>query len=298
MTPQEAGIPGHESHNLRLETLIRLRWLAAIGQTATVLFVAWWLEFEFHLSLCLAVIACSVWLNIFLRLRFGASYRVSETAAVSLLAFDILQLALLLYLTGGLLNPFALLLIVPVIISATTQNYSRTIMLGMLAVGCVTVLAVFYQPLPWYPGVELAIPELFVVGMWISIVAGLIFTAIYAYRVADEGRKLSNALTATELVLQREQHLSTLDGLAAAAAHELGTPLATIALVSKEMSRELPAGSSLGEDARLLRSQADRCREILQTLTSLSGEGDLHIGELSLASLVDEIAEPPSRLRY
>ncbi len=116
--------------------------------------------------------------------------------------------------------------------------------------------------------------------MWFAIISSLSFTAIYAFRVADEARKLSDALTATELVLQREQHLSNLDGLAAAAAHELGTPLATIALVSKEMTRELEDGSALYEDAKLLRSQAERCREILQKLTSLSTEGDSHIGTM------------------
>lgn len=292
MIPVESHFNDHDALKLRLETLIRIRWLAIIGQFSAVIFIAYGMQFEFYISLCLAVIACSAWLNIFLRLRYRANFRVSENAAASLLAFDIFQLALLLYLTGGLRNPFSLLLIVPVIISATTQSYRQTLFLGALAVFSVSFLAFYFLPLPWYPGQHIEIPQLFVVGTWFAIVAGLVFTAIYAYRLANESRKLSNALMATEVILQREQYLSSLDGLAAAAAHELGTPLATIALVAKEMSYELPEDTPLGEDARLLRSQADRCRDILQKLTSLSGEGEDHIGTLSVASMVDEIVEP------
>ena len=292
MIPVEPYLRDNDVLKFRLETLTRIRWLAIIGQFSAVIFVAYVLQFQFYISLCLALIVCSAWLNIFLRMRYSANFRVSENAAVSLLAFDILQLALLLYLTGGLRNPFSLLLIVPVIISANTQSYRQTLLLGTLAVIAISILALYHLPLPWYRDQKLEIPQLFVVGTWFAIVAGLIFTAIYAYRLADESRKQSNALLATELILQREQFFSSLDGLAAAAAHELGTPLSTIALVSKEMIRELPKNSPLASDAQLLRSQAARCRDILQTLTSLSNEGDEHIGRLTLASLVDEIVEP------
>jgi len=281
-----------ETLKLRLETLIRIRWLAVLGQFSAVVFVAYVLKFEFYIILCLAIIALSVWLNIFLSLRYRANFRVSEKAAVSLLAFDILQLAVLLYLTGGLRNPFSLLLIVPVVVSATTLSYRQTLLLGTFAVFSLSLLAVFHQPLPWYPDQDLGIPLLFVAGTWIAIVAGMVFTAIYAYRLANENRLQSNALLATEVILQREQYLSSLDGLAAAAAHELGTPLSTIALVAKEMSLELPKDSPLAEDALLLRSQAARCRDILQKLTSLSDQGEFHLGYLSFASLVDEVVEP------
>lgn len=277
---------------LRLETLIRIRWLAIIGQTVAVLVVSFVLDYEFHLSLCLALIAASAWLNVFLRLRYRASFRLSENAAMALLSFDIIQLAVLLYLTGGLQNPFAILLIVPVVISAATQSMRQIIPLGALAVAVASLLVFFHLPLPWQEQSQLRIPLIYVAGMWVAIVSTLAFTAVYAYRVADEARKLSDALTAVELVLQREQHLSTLDGLAAAAAHELGTPLATIALVSKEMIRELPASSSMHDDAELLRSQAERCRQILQKLTSLPEEGDAHIGTLTVSSLLEEVVAP------
>lgn len=277
---------------LRLETLIRVRWLAIAGQTIAVLFVALVLGYEFYLSLCLALIAASAWLNVFLRLRYRASFRLTENAAMALLAYDILQLSLLLFLTGGLQNPFSVLLIVPVIISAATQTIREILPLSLLAIAAATLLVFFHLPLPWGAQADLAMPLIFVAGMWVAIVSTLAFTAVYAYRVADEARKLSDALTAVELVLQREQHLSNLDGLAAAAAHELGTPLATIALVSKEMLRELPPDSPMHEDAALLRGQAERCREILQKLASLSQEGDVHIGRLTVSSLLEEVVAP------
>ncbi len=292
MIPADSNFRDNEILKFRLETLIRIRWLAIVGQFLAVIFVAFVLKFEFYISLCLAVIACSAWLNIFLKMRYRSSFRVGENAAVSLLAFDILQLALLLYLTGGLRNPFSLLLIVPVIISAATQSYRQTLMLGTLTIFLVSFLALYHLPLPWFPNRQPDIPQLIVIGFWFAIVSGLVFTAIYAYRLANENRIQANALMATEVILQREHFLSSLDGLAAAAAHELGTPLATIALVAKEMSKELPEDTPLGQDARLMRSQAARCRDILQKLTSLPEEGEDHIGTMSIASLIDEVVEP------
>jgi len=282
----------NSDNRIRLETLINVRWIAVAGQTAAVLLVAFVLNFEFPLSMSLFAIACSAWLNIFLRLRFPLTHRLSTTTAIALLAYDILQLTLLLYLTGGLQNPFAFLLVVPVVISATIQSIFQTILLGGLVVLCASLLVFFRMPLPWEQPGLLEMPLLFVVGVWTAIVSSLMFTTVYVFRVADESRKLADALAATELVLQREQHLSTLDGLAAAAAHELGTPLATIALVSKEMMLELDENSPMMEDAQLLRSQAERCREILKKLSSLSEDGDTYIGRMSLPSLLEEVAAP------
>lgn len=283
---------GGPSHNLRLKTLINVRWLAVLGQSAAVFAVWQLLEFNFEPVFCFALISVSVFLNLFLKFRYPPNQRLSSRASAALLAYDVVQLAALLFLTGGLQNPFSFLLLVPVIISATALSNKYTLSLGLLAIFCTSFLAFFYLPLPWLDGVTLQLPNIYIGGMWIAVISSLSFTAIYAFRVADEARKLSDALTATELVLQREQHLSNLDGLAAAAAHELGTPLATIALVSKEMTRELEKGSPLYEDAALLRSQAERCRDILQKLTSLSTEGDRHIGTMPFTALMEEIAEP------
>lgn len=272
---------------IRVDTLIRLRWYAIVGQAGAVMVVAMGLGYEVPWSICLLLIAASAGLNILLTWRFKTSHRLEPNDAFTLLAFDIAQLGVLLWLTGGLRNPFAILLLAPVIVSATSLYERHTVGLGLLAIAVISLLAFFHLPLPWDPTNPLFLPDLYVGGVWVALVCTLLFTGIYVFRVAEEARKLANALSATELVLQREQHLSALDGLAAAAAHELGTPLATIALVSKEMLHALPEDDPMREDAALLRSQAERCRDILGKLTSLSSEGETIIEEQSLSALVE-----------
>jgi two-component system sensor histidine kinase RegB len=277
---------------LRLNTLVRLRWLAVVGQSAAVLVVAYGLNFPLPVGPCLVLIGTSAALNLGLALAYPPTHRLNPPAALLMLSFDALQLAGLLYMTGGLLNPFALLMAVPVVISATSLPLRMTALLGLLVVATATALAFFHRPLPWFPGTELEMPFVYVVGTWVALLSSIAFTGIYVFRVAEEARLLSNALAATELVLQREQHLSALDGLAAAAAHELGTPLATIALVAREMERSLGSDELYGEDVRLLRSQSERCREILKRLTSLSAEGETHLARLPLSSLIEEVVDP------
>ncbi len=280
------------SRRLRLNTLIRLRWLAVIGQSAAVVVVAYVIGFPMPELECAALIGCSAVLNIWLALRYPANHRLTLYPALAILTYDALQLAGLLYLTGGLTNPFALLMAVPVVVSATSMPVRHTMLLGSLVVAIVTILMFYHQPLPWQPEGEFSVPRIYVAGVWFAVVSTILFTSIYAWRVADEARKLAAALAATELVLQREQHLSALDGLAAAAAHELGTPLATIALVAKEMERALADNENHGDDVRLLRSQSERCREILKQLTSLSSEGEEHIAHMPVTSLVEEVIAP------
>jgi len=280
------------SGRLRLDTLVKIRWLAILGQVAAVIVVWLVLDFDFSPLSCFVLIGASVILNIALKFKYPTTLHLTVKASTLLLSYDIVQLAALLFLTGGLQNPFAFLLTVPVVISATALTVNYTFLLGGLTFLCTSLLAFFYYPLPWVEGEILQLPTVYIIGMWIAIISSISFTGFYAFRVADEARKLADALTATELVLQSEQHLSNLDGLAAAAAHELGTPLATIALVSKEMIRELDKKSAVYEDAKLLRSQAQRCREILQKLSSLSSEGDRHIGEMPFSSIMEEVSAP------
>ncbi|WP_201834521.1 ActS/PrrB/RegB family redox-sensitive histidine kinase [Microvirga zambiensis] len=283
----------HHARHLRLDTLVRLRWLAIVGQGVAVAGVRFGLGFSLPFALCFLVIGVSVWVNILLRIQYPASHRLSDNIATALLAFDILQLAGLLYLTGGLENPFAMLFLAPVLISATALTPERTLGLGLLAVGCATFLVLVHKPLPWFPGQSFTLPFLYVTGIWTAILLGTAFTGIYAWRVAEEARQLAQALAATELVLAREQHLSQLDGLAAAAAHELGTPLATIALVTKEMIHSMPKEGPVGEDLKLLQEQVERCRTILTKLTSMGQEDETEFLEtISLSHLVEEIVEP------
>lgn len=277
---------------VRIDTLIRLRWYAIIGQAGAVLVIAFGFGYPMAWPVCLALIAMSAGLNLILNQRYRSTHRLPAAGTFRLLAFDIAQLGVLLFLTGGLQNPFAILLMAPVVVSSTSLTQNHTLMLGGLAVAIITFLAVFHLPLPWIPGSEFQLPGQFLVGVWVAIICTLGFTAIYAFRVAEEARRLADALAATELVLQREQHLTDIDGLAAAAAHELGTPLATIALVSKEMLNSLPKESEMREDAALLRSQAQRCREILQKLTSLSSEGESIVEQQPIMAFLENVVSP------
>ncbi|CAD7024534.1 sensor histidine kinase [Pseudorhizobium halotolerans] len=280
------------SRKFRLETLVRLRWLAVAGQTVTVLAVDLLLAFPLPLLQAAFLIGALALANIMLSLWFPSTHRLGPNAALALLSFDLLQMASLLFITGGLANPFSPLICVPVIISFASQPLRHAIPLLLLALACTTALAFSPYPLPWYPGETLRLQPVMLVGIWCAIVSMTCFAAFYAYRVSNEATLLADALAATELVLEREKHLSQLDGLAAAAAHELGTPLATISVVAKEMEREFGTDERLREDVQLLRSQSERCRDILQRLTSLSAASEEHMRRLPLSSMIEEVIAP------
>ena len=290
--------PERKVRGVRLQTLVRLRWLAVLGQLAAVLFVSLVLGLPMPFWTALMIIAATAWVNIILTLRWRTTARLNESHAAMLLAFDIFQLAALIYLTGGLENPFSFLFLVPVTISATILPSSRTLILGGLALALITLLAFFHRPLPWWPGEQFVAPPLFVWGMWVALVLGMAFTALYVHRIAREAREMADALAAAELALARQQQLYALDGLAAAAAHELGTPLATIALVSKELRRECSgvacdtAKAGLCEDLDLLVSQAERCRDILTRLAHHGTQSDAMLARVRLSVMLEEIIEP------
>jgi two-component system sensor histidine kinase RegB len=281
----------HPRRNVRLDTLVRLRWLAIIGQSTAVLVVYFGLDFELPIWACLAVIGLSAWLNVALRLRFHMTQRLEPERAAWLLAFDTAELAVLLFLTGGLQNPFAFLFLGPVLLSATALPPRFTVMLGAFAVFCATVLVFLHYPLPWEIEDRLQLPPIYMVGVWLSILLAMGFIGVYAWQITEESRQLADALASTELVLAREQHLSQLDGLAAAAAHELGTPLSTISVIAKELENAIAADAPHGDDVRLLREQATRCRDILAKLTELSS-GGAPFDRMSLSSLLEEVVAP------
>ena len=281
----------HPRRNVRLDTLVRLRWLAIIGQTTAVLVVYYGLEFPLPILACLAVIALSASLNVALRLRFHMTQRLEPDRAAWLLAFDIAELAVLLFLTGGLQNPFAFLFLGPVLLSATALPPRFTLMLGAFAIACATVLVFVHYPLPWDSDDPLRLPPIYMMGVWLSILLAIGFIGVYAWQITEESRQLADALAATELVLAREQHLSQLDGLAAAAAHELGTPLSTISVIAKELENAIRADAPHGDDVRLLREQATRCRDILAKLTELSASGE-PFDRTPLTALIEEVVAP------
>jgi two-component system sensor histidine kinase RegB len=287
-----AGVEAfHSGRNVRLDTLVRLRWLAVIGQTTAVLVVYLGLDFELPIWACLAVIALTAWLNVALRLRFRMTQRVEPDRAAWLLAFDIAELAILLFLTGGLENPFAFLFLGPVLLSATALPPRLTLMLGGFAAACATVLIFVHYPLPWDADQPLELPPIYTMGVWLSLLLAIGFIGAYAWQLTEEARQLADALAATELVLAREQHLSQLDGLAAAAAHELGTPLSTITVIATEIEREMKPDAPYADDVRLLREQAQRCRGILGKLTQLSASTE-PFDRMPLSALIEEAVAP------
>lgn len=281
---------------VRLRTLVIIRWLAIAGQAATLFTVHFGLGFNLPLNATLAAVGASAVLNLVLTLYRPAA-RVGNRAAAILLGWDILQLAVLLHLTGGLANPFALLMLAPIAISATVLSRNATIALCGLGLACATVLALWYRPLPWPEG-GLELPTLYVEGLWTAIAIGMAFIAVYVGSVAAESQRMSDALAASQAALAREQQLSAVGALAAAAAHELGTPLGTIAVIAKEIARDLPKDGPMAEDARLLLAETARCRDILARLAARPEADEASpFSIMPFSALVQAAAAPYSRGR-
>jgi len=275
---------------LRRYTLVLLRWGAVLGQSVTLLIVSQILGFDVDIGLSMAVIGIAALVNIAVSVGLPLDRRVSDAEAIAQLGFDIGQLALLLYLNGGIENPFAILFLAPVVTSATTLSKRVLATVAGAALIAATALMFWHQSLPWIPGIDFKLPQVYELGMLAGIVVGTSFTSLYAWRATTESRTMSAALSATEQRLAQEQKLSALGSLAAAAAHELGTPLATIAVTAKEMTRELPEGPH-AEDAQLVLEQAQRCRSILEQLALRGDTPDLIHETLNLEDLLEEVAE-------
>ena len=278
------------SRYVRLDTILRLRWLAVLGQLAAVFIVSQGLNFDFAVVPCLVIIGLSAVINLVVQSVFNPMQRLEPVWAAALLALNIVELAGLLFMTGGLQNPFSFLFLAPVLISATALPIRMTIALGFVAVACASNLVFYHYPLPWDADDPLVLPPIYLFGVWLSIVLAIGVTSLYAFQVTEESRQLSDALAATELVLAREQHLTQLDGLAAAAAHELGTPLSTIFLISRELEKTVPEGP-LSADLKTLREQATRCRDILAKIAQLSSSG-APFDHMKLSLLIEEVVAP------
>src|SRR6266700_2109570 len=291
MTDVAASDFRHPRRYVRLDTILRLRWLAVLGQLAATFIVAQGLEFDVPIVPCVTIVGLSALLNLALQIAFNTMRRLEPAYSATLLALNIVELAGLLYFTGGLENPFSFMFLVPVLISATVLPVRLPMALGILAVACASVLVFFHLALPWDTDEPLVLPPIYLLGVWLSIVVAIGVTSLYAFQVTEEARKLSDALAATELVLTREQHLTQLDGLAAAAAHELGTPLSTIFLISRELEKTVQDNSPLASDLKTLREQAQRCRDILAKITQLSSTG-APFDRMPLSTLIEELVAP------
>ncbi len=276
---------------IRLRTLILLRWVAIIGQFTAITVAQKYYHVQLELVLCYFVIGISVMGNLTAILLFPENKRLSEFENFLMVLFDLLQLSILLYLTGGLNNPFALLLLGPVTISANVMSTRSTLIIGSVAVILTTLLAQFHLPLRTDLGLVLDIPDVLLFGNWAAIIIAIVFIGAYSHRISSEVQSMSEALSATHMALAREQKLTDLGGVVAAAAHELGTPLATIKLASSELIEELDDRPELMEDAALIREQADRCRDILRDM-GRAGKDDLHLRQAPLSTVIHEAAEP------
>lgn len=257
---------GGQVGGIRLHTLVMMRWMAVCGQTGAVLIVYFGLGYDLNLWSALATICVSFLLNVHLSIRYPAAARLNENQAMLHLTYDTVQLVVLLFLTGGLHNPFSFLMLAPALIAATVLSVRATALLIALVLLSVSALVFYHLPLPWSDEPH-KISHTYVLGIWTSIVIGVFFFSANVMRVAGEKWRVSSALMETQIALAREQRLSAIGGMVAAAAHELGTPLGTIALVAKELSREFPKDSPHAEDIDLLVSQSERCRHILEQLT-------------------------------
>lgn len=291
--PDQIGVlKGQERGNwIRLRTIILLRWGAIFGQLSALVAARQVYGLDIEIGLCLLLVGVSVIGNLVAVVIYPESKRLNETENLLMVLFDLLQLSFLLAFTGGLNNPFSILILGPVTISATVLSLRSTLFIGLTAIVTVSLLAQFYVPLRDFQGDIIEIPQIFLFGTWLSIVISTIFISIYSRRVTVEMHSMSDALQATQMALSREQKLTDLGGVVAAAAHELGTPLATIKLTSAELMDELDSHPDLQEDAALIRTEADRCARILRSMGQ-AGKTDLHVQQAPLSAVIAEAANP------
>ena len=271
--------------------MIFLRWVAIVGQLTAILVGQYVYGLQLELGLCYFAVGLSVIGNLVAAFVFPENKRLSERENLSMVMFDLLQLGFLLFLSGGLHNPFALLLLGPVTVSAAVLTTRSTLLAGGTAIAMVTLLSKFHLSLKTDQGFILRVPDIFLFGNWIALVIAIVFIGAYSRRITSEMHSMSDALTATQMALSREQKLTDLGGVIAAAAHELGTPLATIKLASSELMDELEDREDLRADAALIREQADRCRDILRDMGQ-AGKDDLHLRQAPLMTVIAEAAEP------
>ena len=277
-----------ENLNLDKKTLVILRWIAIFGQLFSVNLVFFYLDLNFPVLLCHIVIFLGLLTNIYLQFGLKATL-LKDLYSSSFLMYDIMQLSVLLFLTGGIFNPFAILLIVPTIVSSTFLSMGSTIILGTSTIVILFVLTFFNMPLPGMEEYILSFPNYYVTGILISLIIGLIFLSYFGIRFAGETKKRSDALNKLQQILAKEYELESLGGQAAAAAHSLGTPLATISVVSKELRKEVGDNSKLTKDIDLLISQTKRCSEILKNISQKKIINDEFLSSMSFEDLLEEI---------
>ena len=279
-----------ENLNLDKSTLTILRYIAIIGQFIAINVVFFYLNLEFPIKASLIVVFIGLLTNLYLQFKVKAN-QLKDTYASLFLLYDLFQLAILLYLTGGIFNPFSILLIIPAIVSSTFLSMGTTIILGFITSLILFTLTHYYLPLPGLLVENFEVPTFYKFGILISILIGLIFLSYFGIRFAGETKKRSEALNKLQEVIAKEYELESLGGQAAAAAHSLGTPLATIAVVAKELKKEIGDNKDVSKDIDLLISQTKRCSEILKQISKKQIEEDIFLSSIKLEDLLEEIID-------
>ena len=289
------NLSNNKLDGLRLRTLNLIRWVAILGQYLAVTTAFFWLEINFNFYWALICILSSVILNIVISFKSLPTRTLTANETALYLIFDSIQLIALLYITGGLTNPFCILIIAPFIISATYLDLFRIIITGVISILSVTLLAFYYQPISSnifeFNSLDFSIFQIF--GIWFSLIVSMTFIGIYCFRIADESRKVEGALKETQLALSDEEKVSDIMSLTAAAVHELGTPLSTISVIIKEIANDLSEDEKNYEDILLIQSQIKRCSEILNRLRQgdISNDNNTFINQLDFPRLIYEIVK-------
>ncbi len=296
LAPEGLAGVGSVFGRTRVRTLVSLRWIAVVGQVFAVLFVYYGLGYDLPLSGCLAVISASAWVNVVLTALHPAQRLASQKETALQSAFDVVQLTTLIGLTGGLDNPFSFMIVAPVTVAASRLRPGYALLLLGLGLVCLGILSLISVPLPWIEGETLSLPSTYRWGLFASVAIGLTFFAVSSWRTGRDEARLVRALEAAEEVLAKEQRLSALGALSAATAHELGTPLATIHLVAKELQRATDEKSETYEDVALIAEQAERCRNILRQISRRGEASDAAHAKLPVLALIKEISDPHAGL--
>ncbi len=277
-----------ENLNLDKNTLTILRYIAIFGQFLAVNIVYFYLSLPFPIEYSYTIIFIGLLTNLYL--QFGIKInQLKDLYAAIFLSFDLIQLSILLYMTGGIFNPFCLLLIIPAIVSSTFLSMGTTIILVIITSILLLLISFFHLPLPGEDMNLLHFPNFYKIGIIVSVFIGLIFLSYFGIRFAGETKKRSEALNKLQEVISKEYELESLGGQAAAAAHSLGTPLATISVVAKELKKEIGNETELSKDVDLLISQTKRCSEILKQISKKQIEEDIFLSSIKFEDLIEEI---------
>jgi two-component system sensor histidine kinase RegB len=277
-----------ENLHLDKKTLVNLRWIAIIGQLIAINFVYFFLKLDLPIIEAHIIILIGFVTNLVLQFKIKTN-QLKDQNSVFFLIYDLLQLSILLYLTGGIFNPFSLLIIIPTIVSSTFLSMGTTIILGSLTIGLLFFLKKYHEILPGLDIYPFNFPEYYLTGILVSILIGLVFLSYFGIKFSGETKKRSEALDKLQQVMSKEYELESLGGLAAAAAHSLGTPLATISVVAKELKKEIGDRSNHSKDVDLLISQAKRCSEILKQISKKEISDDQFINLIKVEDLLEEI---------